>query len=298
MRPLTLTILLSMLIASGCTEPAAVTTSTTTTAPKTTTSTTSTTVPPDSAFVTDERIPFTDLLVLDVFQPTADSTGTVVVLVHGGGWIGGERADVVDLAALLATNGVVVYNISYRTMALGGRYPTTYDDVACGVRFARTTAAGYGGDPERVILIGYSAGAHLSAVIALAGDEFAGECVGPEASPLPDGFIGLAGPYDSNEFSPLLIPFFGGSTTATPDSWAAGNPFSYVERRPNLPVHLLHGAVDGTVPASFTTDFAEALESAGHQVQVTVIEGAGHRDMVDPAGEGQRVVDAVFDLLP
>jgi acetyl esterase/lipase len=287
-----------MLVASSCTEPAAVTTTTTTPAPTTTTSTTSTTVPPGRAFVTHERISFTDLLVLDVYQPTAGSTGTVAVLAHGGGWIGGERADVADLAALLATHGVVVFNISYRTMALGGRYPTSYDDVACGVRFARTTAAEYGGDPARIILIGYSAGAHLSAVIALAGDEFAGQCVGTEASPLPDGFIGLAGPYDSDEFSPLLIPFFGGSATATPDSWAAGNPFSFVERRLNLAVHLLHGALDGTVPASFTTEFAEALESAGHQIQVTVIEGAGHRDMVDPAGEGQQVVEAVLGLLP
>ncbi|NNC92611.1 MAG: alpha/beta hydrolase [Acidimicrobiia bacterium] len=293
MRLLTLAISISMLIVTGCTEPAAVNTAMTTP-----TTTTSTTVPPGRAFTTHERIPFTDLLVLDVFQPTVGSTGTVAVLVHGGGWIGGERADVADLANLLATGGVLTYNIAYRTMALGGRYPTSYEDVACGVRFARATATEYGGDPEQIILIGYSAGAHLSAVIALAGEEFTGECVAEEASPLPDGFVGLAGPYDSDEFSPLLIPFFGGSATATPDSWAAGNPFSYVARRPTLPIHLLHGAVDGTVPVSFTTDFADALESAGHQLQMTVIEGAGHRDMVDPAGEGPRVVEAVLGLLP
>jgi acetyl esterase/lipase len=237
------------------------------------------------------------LLVLDVIQPHGDGPWPITVLVHGGGWVGGERADVSDLAALLATRGMLVYNISYRTMALGGSYPTAYQDVACGVRFARATAQEYGGNPSSVTLAGYSAGAHLAAVVALAGDEFDGDCLAG-GSGLPDAFVGIAGPYDSDQFSPLLIPFFGGPRADAADAWSAGNPYSYVDRRISLPIHLLQGTADGTVPQRFTLDFAAALEAAGHTVELTIIEGAGHRDMVDPSASGPIAVEAMLGLLP
>ena len=157
----------------------------------------------ETSYTTVARVPFTELLVLDVFQPLGTGPWPVAVLVHGGGWVGGERADIADLAALLATEGLVVYNISYRTIALGGSYPSTFEDIACGVRFARATAGEYEGDGSSVALIGYSAGAHLGAVVALAGDEFAAGCPAGGGSALPDAFVGVAGPYDSDEFSPL-----------------------------------------------------------------------------------------------
>ena len=251
----------------------------------------------ETRYTTFARVPFTELLVLDVYQPPGTGPWPVAVLVHGGGWVGGERADIADLATLLATEGLVVYNISYRTIALGGSYPSTFEDIACGIRFARATAGQYEGDESSVALIGYSAGAHLGAVVALAGDEFAGDCPAGGGSALPDAFVGVAGPYDSDEFSPLLIPFFGGSLNEAGEAWEAGNPYSYIDRRSDLPIHLLQGTADGTVPQRFTIDFAVALEAAGHVLELTVVDGAGHRDMVDPAEQGPLVVEAVLELL-
>ncbi len=249
-------------------------------------------------YTVDTRIPFTDVLVLDVYRPEGDGTWPVAVVVHGGGWVGGERADSADLSALLATEGLLVYNISYRTMGLGGGFPSMFEDVACGVRFARSTAAEYDGDSTSIALVGYSAGAHLGAVVALAGDDFeVGNCRAG-GSPLPDAFVGIAGPYDSDRFSPLLIPFFGGTPAEAADAWAAGNPFTYVDRRLDLPLHLLHGSTDGTVPVGMTEDFAAALEAAGHTVAVTIVEGAGHRDMVDPTAMAPLVAEAVLTILP
>lgn len=245
----------------------------------------------------DERVPFTDLLVLDVLRPAGDELLPVVVLVHGGGWVGGERSDLADLAALIAGEGAVVYNISYRTIALGGSYPGTFEDISCGVRFARDTADSYRGDPGRIALVGYSAGAHLGAVVALAGDEFEGDCLTDGGSSLPDAFVGVAGPYDSDQFSPLLIPFFGGAPAEVPDAWAAGNPYTYVDRRPDLRMHLLQGTADRTVPQQSTLDFHEALIGAGHEVQLTMVEGAGHNEMVDPDGYGLLVAAATLALL-
>jgi len=298
MRRFIITFML-LLLAAACTESVVPPTS----SPVSSSSTTSSSTPSPSTtlieteYTTVTRVPFTELLVLDVYQPSGTGPWPIAVLVHGGGWVGGERADIADLAALLATEGLVVYNISYRTIALGGSYPSTFEDIACGVRFARATAGEYEGDGSSVALIGYSAGAHLSAVVALAGDEFAGDCRAEGGSALPDAFVGLAGPYDSDEFSPLLIPFFGGSLIESGEAWAAGNPYSYVDRRTELPIHLLQGTADGTVPQRFTIEFATALETAGHVIDLTVVDGAGHRDMVDPAERGPLVVEAVLGLL-
>ena len=284
-----------LFLAAACTESVVPPTSSPVSSVQSTTSSSTTLI--ETSYTTVARVPFTELLVLDVYQPAGRGPWPVAVLVHGGGWVGGERADIADLAALLATEGLVVYNISYRTIALGGAYPSTFEDIACGVRFARATAGEYAGDGNSVALIGYSAGAHLGAVVGLAGDEFAGDCQVEGGSALPDAFVGVAGPYDSDEFSPLLIPFFGGSLNQAGEAWKAGNPYSYIDRRTDLPIHLLQGTADGTVPQRFTIDFAAALEESGHAVELTVVDGAGHRDMVDPAEQGPLVVEAVLGLL-
>lgn len=288
-------LLVLLLVLSACADPAG---SPPATDPPGTSTTTSSSVAviADEAFTLHARVPFTDLLVLDVLEPRRVESGTVVVLIHGGGWVGGERADIAGLAEELARNGVLVYNAAYRTMALGGTYPTTYEDIVCAVEFAGATADDYGGDPDRIVLVGYSAGAHLAAVVALAADEFSPACRDGGAPTLADGFVGIAGPYDSDQFSPLLIPFFGGTRTDRADAWAAGNPYSYLDRRPNLPIHLMHGTADRTVPVAFTQDFAEALEGAGREVAETIIAGAGHREMIETYAP--EVVAAITDLLP
>ena len=257
-------------------------------------STTEPTTP--GAITIHERLAFTDLLVLDVLEPAGDAPRPVAVLVHGGGWVGGERADMTDLAEYMAAQGFLVYNVPYRTMALGGVFPDPYLDIGCGVAFARSTARQFGGDPGAVTLIGYSAGAHLGAVVALAGDDFAGACTVTNESRQPDGFIGIAGPYDSDQFSPLLIPFFGGSRDDAVEAWSAGNPFSYLDHRVGMPIQLLHGTADNTVPLQFSQDFATALQEAGHDAILRVIRNAGHRDMVDPAAEASAIVEAVLDM--
>ena len=265
--------------------------------PTTTPPAPSTTAPPTAGTITlHERIAFTELLVLDVFEPPKDGLRPVAVLVHGGGWVGGERADLTDLARYMAGEGVLVYNIPYRTIALGGTFPEPYVDIGCGVAFARSTAQEYGGDSSAVTLIGYSAGAHLGAVVALAGDDFSGACTVTDESHQPDGFIGVAGPYDSDQYSPLLIPFFGGSRDEAAEAWAAGNPYNYIDRRVGMPIRILHGTADNTVELRFSQDFVTALQEAGHDATLTVIQGAGHRDMIDPAGEASAIVESILEM--
>lgn len=281
-------------------------TTTTTVAPTTTTSTSTTTtttlatgstiVGPDGSVLITEDVPFTSRLSMDVFAPTTPGTFPVVVMFHGGGWVGGHPDDIAPLASSLAAAGIIVFNAPYRLALRSGGYPMTFEDAACAVRFARQHAPQFGGDPETITVVGYSAGAHIGAVTALAGDSFTGDCAVDSGSALPDAFVGVAGPYDSDLLDPLLVVFFGTDRAEDPAPWEDGNPYTHVGANPDLVVRLIQGDLDLLVPAGFALEFNDALRAAGYDVQLTIIEGGDHGSVVDPGADGARTVAAVLEV--
>lgn len=105
--------------------------------------------------------------------PTVDPTKGALVVVHGGGWEDcNRRRDVVGDTAfgLSAILGVPVFNIEYRLRQEGGGFPANLSDVLCATQFLSEQAATYGFAPDRVALIGESAGAHLSLMAASLAD--------------------------------------------------------------------------------------------------------------------------------
>lgn len=242
-------------------------------------------------------IPFTSVLALDVFAPNEPGTWPVVVLLHGGGWVGGHPDDIAPLAEALAAGGTVVFNAPYRLALEGGGYPSAFEDAACAVRFARRHAADFGGRSTKLAIVGYSAGAHIGAITALAGDDFVGDCLVEEGSSLPEVFVGIAGPYNTDLFDPLLSVFFGTDRDVDPVPWRDGNPFTHIGENPELTVRLVQGEEDLLVPAGFAVEFATALEEAGYAAELTLIPSGNHSTVVDPAGDGAITVDTVLDAL-
>lgn len=300
---------LFVLTLAACTSSGAVTSTTTvpiatsTTSPPAAIPTTTlgpTTQAPDSSPRTSEvtnlgSLPATILykgeLEMEISGPGDQGAWPVVVLVHGGGWVGGDHSMMEDLAAHLSSNGVLVFNGDYRTLARGGRHPDTFEDVACMVATARAVAPAYTDLAAEVTLIGYSAGAHLGAVVALSDNRFADDCP-VEADSTPSGFVGLAGPYDSNLFG-YLAPFFGTRFDEDPRPWEEGNPYTYVGGNPELETLIVHGTADELVFESFSESFATQLDTAGHGVEFVSLEGADHRSMTDPAVVGDLILEFV-----
>ena len=96
----------------------------------------------------------------------------MLVGVHGGGWQVGDRKFYQHWGSYLAKYGYAVFAIEYRLMRPGVKtWPGVVYDCKAAVQFVRANAEALGLDPDRVGLIGDSAGAHLSALVALAGDE-------------------------------------------------------------------------------------------------------------------------------
>ncbi len=108
-------------------------------------------------------------LLLDVIRPVGDGAARpAVIMVHGGGWIGGDKRDMRPFAEPVAREGLVVFNINYRP-AFGREiiWPAPLDEVQRAVRWVRKNAATYGVDPARIGAMGASAGGHLVAMLGL-----------------------------------------------------------------------------------------------------------------------------------
>ena len=86
---------------------------------------------------------------------------------HGGGWVQGVRTAFQYWGPYLAARGVAMFSISYRLATKGKTYPQAVQDVLAGVQFVRGKAGEFGIDPQRIGLMGASAGAHLASLAAL-----------------------------------------------------------------------------------------------------------------------------------
>ena len=117
----------------------------------------SVTIAKDVAYGSDDP-----LQRFDIYSPTKAHNLPIVVFVHGGGFVGGEKTDYNNVPTYLSQHGMVAVNADYR-LAPKVTWPAASQDVGAMVAFLRKNGAQYGGNPRRIILIGHSAGANLVA---------------------------------------------------------------------------------------------------------------------------------------
>lgn len=224
-------------------------------------------------------------LLLDAHVPDGVGPFPVAIIIHGGGWMSGDpEKDIVPVFAPYATN-FTWFTVSYR-LAPTNRWPACYEDVQTAIRWVKAHAEEYKGDPDRIALLGYSAGGHL---VTLAGTQ-----AGPDTR--VQAIVGMAPPTDlvaDNErrggLTTSMKALFGFDTTNITDSARAvlkkNSPLDYV--KPGLPPFLIiQGTADKTVPENQSLAFQKALKAAGVDCDMIAIPGAQHRiadwDHFDP----------------
>jgi acetyl esterase/lipase len=262
-------------------------TSTSITTTTSTTTTTTTTLPPTTTTLpptTTTRPELPDIGV-EVKIPDGEGPFPAVVLVHGGGWLVGDPSIMRPLATFLTDEGFLTVNTPYKLSNESPGFPQAVDDVACAVRYA----AAHPDSDGTVVLIGHSAGAHISAIVALTGDRYAADCPIP-GSGVPDRLVGLAGPYDVSRLGIIMLPFFGAGPNADPDAWLAGNPQRLTDENPGLVSLIMYGGSDGIVDSQFAIDFNGALVDSGSETFLEEVEGAVHSQMKDPDWVGDLIV--------
>jgi acetyl esterase/lipase len=210
---------------------------------------------------------------LDVYQPDQAVTAfrPVVVFWHGGRWRYGDKADYRFVGAALAESGYVAVVANYRHYPQV-KMPGFMSDAAQAALWAVAHAQEFGGDRERLYLMGHSAGAHLAALVTLNTSYFAAT-----GQPVPHiaGVIGLSGPYD---FLPLLEPdvqdMFG-----PPQIYPQSQPINYV-RADAPPMLLVQGLDDDTVRPKNSRNLAAALTALGVPVTLKLYPKLSHTDTV------------------
>lgn len=233
---------------------------------------------------------YRDGLQIDVHAPDERSNHPIAITVHGGGWYAGRLDSMGQLADGLAARGFVVFNATYRTIARGGSFPGTVEDVACAVAYAREHALDYSTTASHFTLVGHSAGAHLSSLVAFSPSTFSGGCAGADEG--VDAWVGLAGSYDTDTYAFLLQPFFGTAIADDPGPWSAGNPYTYVnDVDPATELLFIHGDADEIVPTSMSENLYLAADMAGASATLRIISGAGHGEVNSPRLVGDMIAE-------
>jgi|HubBroStandDraft_3_1064219.scaffolds.fasta_scaffold118289_2 acetyl esterase/lipase len=235
-------------------------------------------------------------LVGDLYLPKGRTKAPVLVAVHGGGWQIGARAFYRYWGLFLARNGYAVFAIDYR-LAKAGVFPAAVYDTKAAIQFVRAKAGEYDLDAERIGLIGDSAGAHLSALVALAGDQFNSaypDDANAAVSAKVKAVVGFYGVYDmhaqwmhdlvSRPNDKIVEKFLGASPMQNRRLYFDASPISYATvDRNQVRFLLIHGTDDDIVdPPSQSGAFLTALTQAGFFVRRIVIPGAGHFWSADP----------------
>ena len=241
---------------------------------------------------TAKHVPYTSSLNLDVYAPTVPGPWPIAVLLHGSGDL---KEFLSDFSAAIAQKGAVVFTPDWHASAP----PTSLDappeyqgfnETACAIRFARAKAMEYGGNPSRLIVVGHSIGGGAGALMALAGDEFKGDCLVNEPSGDADALVSLDGALDILSFFPA------DRLKAWPKEFARVNPFSYLDRRPiraNCRFDIVVGEFQDAVQMG--KRFYAGLKAAGYPATYTQFPGVGHGGMVDPSQKG--ILDIVANAL-
>ena len=212
---------------------------------------------------------------MDVYFPAAGGPWPVLVYVHGGAWMHGDKSEAGMFARLMTAQGYIVVSINYRLYP-EAQFPAMIQDVKCAVRSLRANAVQYNLDPNRVGAVGVSAGGHLAALLGTT-DMSAGWDVGEylEQSSRVQAVITMAGVMDlSRKFPNADIEAmkrvgFGEYNVVE------ASPISHVTPD-DPPVLLIHGDRDELVPVEQSQLMYERLVQENVPAQLVVVKNASH----------------------
>ena len=229
---------------------------------------------------------------LDLYLPKnrkAGETSPAILLIHGGGWKEGDKAQAreIEFGTFLAENGFVAASVNY-ALRSAGKFPVNLQDCKNGIRYLRAHAKELGIDPDRIAVMGGSAGGHLALMVAYTADD-------PALSP--------AQPYPGvSDQVKAVVDFYGitdiggrkktdadGKPTElrgmneedkavfgpNEQDWKKASPISHI-RRDVPPTLIVHGKKDTTVDRDQSQLLADALRKAGAEVELVWLQKAGH----------------------
>ena len=215
-------------------------------------------------------------LTLDLYRPAfAEGTLPVVIAIHGGGWVGGDKRDMPELYEYLASRGYVVASMAYR-LAPRWQFPAAQEDVRAAVRYVQDLAHTHSLDPRRIALLGRSAGAQIAVLAAYTASD-----------PAIRGVVSYYGPfalrwgYDNPakpgvvDSSGLLETYLGGPPRTHGERYHAAEPSRFVTAE-TPPTLFIQGLRDEHVSPFHAEFVSSRLIDAGVRHAVVRLPWATH----------------------
>ncbi|MBS9402468.1 alpha/beta hydrolase [Halomonas sp. TRM85114] len=220
-----------------------------------------------------------ETLEAHVYLPDTSSSTLLrpaALVVHGGGWQNRTPDDMTPIAERLAQEGYVAVNIEHR-FAPEYRFPAQLHDLQQAMAWLHDNAHAWRVDTDHIVGVGFSSGAHLVSLLAVAGTE------GPLASPYGGDHARLAAvlaggtPSDLFKFDDgrLVVEFLGGTRAEVPEQYRLASPARQVTTD-TPPFFLFHGTWDRLVPVDHATDFKSELAAKGVETELYLQHWRGH----------------------
>ncbi|MEZ5872611.1 MAG: alpha/beta hydrolase [Nitratireductor sp.] len=214
----------------------------------------------------------------------------VIVYVHGGGWIKGDRAKVYHLPEYARSRGYILASVDYRPVPrtnIDGQVA----DVVKGINWVRNNIAKHGGDPSKIVIMGHSAGSHLVALIAAR--KLGGRLAGVVANDVQA--------YDLVAYEAMrggMADVYRKAFGSNPANWIKWSPVTYVRKANGLPPFLVMASrSDRPRRAQLSRAFVAELKRRG--TKVSYFDGARytHGTIASTIGTSSEVTGALDRFL-
>lgn len=229
-------------------------------------------------------------LPLDFFRARGlAGAAPLVVMVHGGGWDGGERGQLAAVHRWLAERGVAVAAISYRLAPAHG-WPAQRDDLLAALAWLRENSARLGTDPARVTLAGRSAGAQIAAATAYAARPPGVRAVVALYGVHDLEFVwSIRSERDALNSDRLMRQFMGGGPEGREELYrsASAERLVHADAPPTV---IVHGALDELVWCRHSERLAAALRAAGARCVFARLPWATHAGDANPHGPAGQII--------
>jgi len=220
----------------------------------------------------------------------------LLIWIHGGAFMGGDKAENYALWAELLQSGYAVATINYR-LSGDARWPAQITDCKAAIRFLRAHARDYNIAPGRFGIWGSSAGGHLAALVGTSGGVWkldAGEYL--DQSSAVSCAVDMFGPIDFEKMPQFNNPdspearMWGRSTADALELAREACPITYLSKN-TPPILIFHGDADGVIHISQSQLFAAALKTAGAPGEFVTLPGVGHSHVAVWMKERARIME-------
>ena len=241
-------------------------------------------------------------LKLDIYSlKKQNKPAPVLIFIHGGAWRTGKRSDYLPYLIDFAKQGYVTATVSYR-LVKKAKFPAAVKDVKCAVKWIRANAKDYLIDPDKIAVIGGSAGGHLSMMIGYSSDEaeFDGECACDSVSSRVQAVVNLYGPSDLTTEYALsrreVTEFIEQPYSEAPELFKKASPIHFITND-DPPTLIFQGTLDELVPVRQSDILKQKLGEFGVPNEYHRLKGWPHTmDAAEPVNRYcQHYMNAFFE---